>query len=40
MGYLLYWFEDLNNINTTLRTAINKAKSLEALNKINLNFGG
>ena len=26
--------------NDTLRTAINKAKSLEALNKINLNFGG
>lgn len=26
--------------NDELRTAINKAKSLEALNKINLNFGG
>ncbi len=26
--------------NDTLRTAINNAKSLEALNKINLNFGG
>ena len=26
--------------NDTLRNAINKAKSLEALNKINLNFGG
>ena len=26
--------------NDQLRTAINKAKSLEALNKINLNFGG
>ena len=26
--------------NDKLRTAINKAKSLEALNKINLNFGG
>ena len=26
--------------NDTLRTAINKTKSLEALNKINLNFGG
>ena len=26
--------------NDELRNAINKAKSLEALNKINLNFGG